>query len=93
MPPVSSIVLYAAFAMAIRELCSAHDVSVTSWWRTRARNDHVGGLPNSRHLDGIGADIELDPGQDRADVIATARALGLQVVDEGDHIHVELDPN
>lgn len=89
----NSFGLYVGFCVLIRELAHRHNVSVTSWWRTEKRNADVGGLVNSRHLDGVGADAVPDPGEDRDAVIASARALGLQVVDEGDHLHLELDPS
>lgn len=59
---------------------------VTSWWRSPSKNKAVGGKPNSRHLWGWAFDI----------VPATAvneRALRRffpVVVNEGDHIHVQL---
>lgn len=88
----SMIVIYLGFCIAVRDLARAHRVSVASWWRSPAHNAATRGLHNSRHLAGIGADVVPDAGEDRTAVITTARALGLQVVDEGDHIHIELDP-
>jgi hypothetical protein len=78
--------------MCVRALALLHHVSVVSWFRTELRNRAEGGLVDSRHLDGLGADVIPDPSENRADIITTARSLGLQVVDEGDHIHIELDP-
>ena len=83
---------YLALCLALARLATTRRISVTSWWRTDRHNEKVGGLTNSRHLIGLGVDIVLDPGEDRAAVIADARELGLQVVDEGDHVHLELDP-
>jgi hypothetical protein len=83
---------YLDFCLAIRALALIHRVSVVSWWRTEIRNRAEGGIVDSRHLDGLGADLIPDATENRANIITTARSLGLQVVDEGDHIHIELDP-
>lgn len=83
---------YLEVCLAVRTLCQLHRLSVTSWWRSPARNKSVGGTRNSRHLMGLGVDLVPDVGESRAEVMATARKLGLQVVDEQDHIHIELDP-
>lgn len=83
---------YLAFCLAVRSLCAVRRVSVVSWWRTTKRNDSVGGLPESRHLDGIGADIVPDDDEDPDDVEKTARALGLQVHRSARSFHIELDP-
>lgn len=88
----NSFALYVAFCVLIRDVCRLHRVSVISWWRSEKHNADVGGIEGSRHLEGIGCDAVPDPGEDRAAVIDTARTLGLQVVDEGDHLHFELDP-
>lgn len=87
-----NLALYLAFCIAVHTLARTHRVSVKSWWRTPAHNAAAGGIAGSRHLDGIGADVVPDPDENRADVIRDARDLGLQVVDEGDHLHLELDP-
>jgi len=87
-----TLALYLEFCIAIRSLTRLHRVSVTSWWRSHEHNRNERGLPGSRHLDGVGADLILDQNEDRAAVMKTARSLGLQVVDERDHLHVELDP-
>lgn len=83
--------LYFTFCIYIRTIASNYNVTVTSWWRSHKRNRDVGGSPTSFHLEGLGADLVPDDPADRPAIIATARSLGLQAVDEGDHIHVELD--
>lgn len=81
----------AAFAIVTVELCIAHRASVTSWQRTVARNTDLGGRPDSFHLEGLGADLETDISSDSAALVEDARARGLDAVDEGDHVHIELD--
>lgn len=81
----------ACFAFLIHTLCTIHSASVTSWIRTAKRNAAVGGGVNSRHLIGMGCDCVLDDKAKTAAFTAAARALGLQVADEGDHIHIEFD--
>jgi hypothetical protein len=88
----TNFALYVAFCVQIRDLARTHRISVTRWWSSEKHNADVGGLVNSRHLDGIGCDVIPDPDEDRAEVIHSARQIGLQVVDEGTHIHLELDP-
>lgn len=84
----------------------------TSWFRDPMRNAEVGGVPNSRHLLGLGLDVAVNPDRLRTLVTlgleaSTARQalllnfrklvqmLGLgrawQAVDEGDHVHFEVD--
>jgi len=62
-------------------------VQVTSWWRSRRDNARVAGHPNSQHLTGLALDVLPDrAGHAFAQM---ARAIGLVVVDEGDHFHVQ----
>lgn len=81
----------ATFAIITIELCNEFDASVTSWKRTRKRNLDVGGRSDSFHLEGLGADVELDDGSRAPAFVEAARARGLDAVDEGDRVHIELD--
>jgi len=63
------------------------DAIATSWWRGLAENARVGGHPYSQHLLGTAADWLPHP-----EIAARARAAGLVVVDEGDHVHTQLYP-
>lgn len=83
--------LYITFCLHMRALAGQFDVSVTSWWRSEKRNAAKGGDPESFHLEGLGADLVPDELARKPDIAEAARALGLQVADEGDHLHVELD--
>lgn len=64
--------------------------TVTSGQRTPEHNREVGGVPNSYHLTGQARDIlpPRDP-QEAAMIRQQAAANGLEVVDEGDHWHLE----
>jgi len=64
---------------------------VTSTYRSPAHNRRVGGVPNSWHLRGKARDSVPPPGMSMS---AYANALmrlnpGLQVINEGDHVHIE----
>lgn len=64
--------------------------TVTSTWRSAARNRRVGGVPNSYHLRGRAIDIARRPGVSHAQIAAAYRAAGYQLIeslDEGDHSH------
>lgn len=67
------------------------DLIVNSVYRSREHNKLVGGVTNSFHLDGAALDIKPDDwhkltAKEKKQLI---EKFGLQVVDEGDHIHLE----
>lgn len=77
------------FFTKVDALCALYRCSVTSWWRTEARNAAVGGSPKSKHLGGWAFDLVPD-NPDKHDVLVdAAHALGLWAVNEGDHVHVQ----
>lgn len=65
-------------------------IPINSAQRTPQRNAEVGGVPNSYHLTGQARDIPppRDP-QQAAFIRQQAAANGLEVIDEGDHWHLE----
>lgn len=77
------------FAVRIYSLCRKFNGSVTSWVRTAKRNSLVGGHPQSEHLVGLGADIVWDDPPALAEVQVVAVDLGLKVVRENDHDHIQ----
>lgn len=81
----------AAFAILTVELCDEHQASVTSWKRTDTRNSDLKGRADSFHLEGLAADLQLDEPGPTNGLVNDARAAGLDAVDEGDHVHIELD--
>jgi hypothetical protein len=69
--------------------CQVTGASVTSWGRTTARNAKVNGKPYSPHLFWLGLDVVYDEGPVtvlRGDV---ADRLGLRLINEGDHDHLQ----
>lgn len=66
-------------------------VTVTSARRTAAENKAAGGVPNSFHLTGQAVDIRTHDknAKEKALITKHFRSQGYQVIDEGDHLHVE----
>lgn len=79
------------FCQAIIHLCALYTCSVTSWIRTPARNKKVGGHERSNHIVGFGADLVPDDPAAKPALVAAAWKLGLDAIDEGDHVHIEVD--
>lgn len=79
----------ADFAEAAATYCFETGGSVTSWVRSPARNVAVGGHKRSRHLVGLAVDVVYHPNQRPGAVEAHAHALGLWLLAEGDHDHLE----
>lgn len=64
--------------------------SLSSQLRSKFRNERVGGVTNSRHLIGYAVDaMDFSSPESKGEFIDFTRAMGYQVVDEGDHVHVE----
>lgn len=79
----------AQFNDALTDLHSSFAFSETSGWRTPARNAQVGGHPNSKHLVGLGKDVVPDDVGIFPRFRLRAAALGVSVLDEGDHWHLQ----
>ena len=47
----------------IKILLSSSKYSITSWWRTPAYNQEVGGVSNSMHLVGLAYDVSPKPSE------------------------------
>jgi len=77
------------FVQAVLTLRLRFEFSVTSWGRTDKHNLVVGGKVGSRHLTWQAVDIRLDNGTDKATFRSAAERLGLKVVDEPDHLHLQ----
>lgn len=72
-----------------RDLAQGHGATITSLTRTPERNRKVGGVATSQHLRGTAGDFVVPAAQKDA-FKADARKRGYEVIDEGDHIHLEL---
>lgn len=77
------------FAAALIAYCAATGASVTSWGRTLAHNKTAGGAANSFHLTWQAADVVYDARLPLPQRKALARHLGLELIAEGDHDHLE----
>ncbi len=77
------------FEDKIRLLAILFPLSVTSWLRSRKHNAQVGGVSNSQHLIGAAVDIVLDDTNLTAEFTTWAQRQNLQVIIEGDHLHVQ----
>lgn len=77
------------FVEAVMIFCELAGGSVTSWKRTLIHNTSVGGVSNSAHLYGLGVDIVYDTPQLLPTIMERARRLGLKVIRENDHDHVQ----
>ena len=77
------------FLDALMQLASRFRFRETSGYRSAAGNQAVGGVKYSSHQFWLGRDILLDPGEDTVMFTEAARRVGLKVLNEGDHLHVQ----
>jgi len=77
------------FGELLLQICERHNASVTSWKRSKAHNLAVGGRPDSRHLEGLGADLVLDDPHELPLLITHAANLGLAAFWDVDHVHIQ----
>lgn len=80
------------FYMSILCICVAHSASMTSGYRTDKRNHLVGGVVNSKHRDAYAFDLVPDEPAKAEGIVEDARRLGYDAINEGDHVHIEYDP-
>ncbi len=77
------------FLDALRSYCAALGASVTSYGRTTAHNHAVGGVEYSPHRVWLAADVVYDTPPSLAERQELARRLGLMLIVEGDHDHLQ----
>jgi hypothetical protein len=77
------------FAEAVAEFAQKFGGSCTSWGRTAVHNTSVGGVHGSPHVSWLGADLVYDTPAPLADREAAAHALGLQLIAEATHDHLQ----
>jgi uncharacterized protein YcbK (DUF882 family) len=69
-------------------VCRKYNASVTSWWRTIEHNARLpGAAAASLHLQGLALDVVYDG---KRPTLSELQALGLRVIREKDHDHLEL---
>lgn len=73
----------------LRLWCAIFSASVTSYGRTLKHNTEVGGAPFSAHRHWLGADVVYDVPPTTETVTKTAERLGLRVIREADHDHLQ----
>ncbi len=80
----------AEFAEAVSRYGMLMGASVTSWGRTSKHNTEVGGVAYSAHRFWLGCDLVYDgPLLSMSERMETARRLGLRLIVEGDHDHLQ----
>jgi hypothetical protein len=78
------------FHICMLTLATRYSFSETSGRRSEKRNKAVGGSENSRHLLMCARDVVLDDEADTSSFKVDAQRLNLTVIDEGDHLHVQV---
>lgn len=81
------------FMEAVYEYCLIHNAYTTSGIRSAKHNKEVGGVPFSPHRFGRGMDVLYDDPNTQNDParLEVAKRLGLKLVVEGDHDHLQPD--
>lgn len=79
----------AAFAEAVRTYATLMGASATSWGRTTQHNKAVGGVMYSAHRFWMGTDLVYDEPKPLEERQTTAMRLGLKLIIENDHDHVQ----
>lgn len=77
------------FLDARMALASRFAFRETSGYRSAQSNRDVGGVPGSAHQFWLGVDVVLDPETDTPAFVKAARQLGLFVLVEIDHVHLQ----
>lgn len=77
------------FTRAVRQFCDSTNASITSWKRTAERNAEIGGVPGGPHVFWLAVDVVYDRAPLLAERLRIAHTLGLTLLDEGDHDHLQ----
>ncbi len=84
----NAIVARLLLLVKVDGVCRKYNGSATSWWRTIAHNAALpGSAAASLHLQGLAIDVVYDG---KRPTLSELQALGLRVVREKDHDHLEL---
>ncbi len=77
------------FSLAVMAYCCAMTASVTSWGRTPLHNHMIGGVEGSFHVIWLAADVVYDEAPPVEYRRMAALRLGLKLVVESDHDHLQ----
>lgn len=77
------------FRLRLMQLACRFPFRTTSGYRDPASNAAVGGHPNSKHMIWEAEDIVPLQEQDKRGIEVEAQRLGLKVIDEIDHLHLQ----
>lgn len=77
------------FLLALMQLYSKYPFSETGGQRTRSRNIYVDGVAYSPHQFWVGRDVVFDQPEPLGDLEPAARRLGLKIIKELDHHHIQ----
>lgn len=78
------------FIKRVALLCYEYQLSVTSWFRSSARNHKVGGSSNSWHLHGFAVDVVTDQWPEIPQgLLAAITKAELHYLVEGSHLHIQ----
>lgn len=77
------------FRQAVLTYCARFEASETSGRRTTKHNKLVGGVEHSAHLYGLASDVVYDDLPPEAARLEGGRRLGLRVIPEGSHDHLQ----
>lgn len=80
---------FLAFCAAARTYCGLTGGSVTSWGRSVFHNGEVGGVTYSAHCAWMAVDVVYDKRPDPEWCSQWAARLGLRLIHEGDHDHLQ----
>ena len=80
------------FVWALFQVPWPHGTRVSSYYRSPESNRRVGGMPDSQHQLGTAVDLVAPFGEFDPFVLDQAEAVGLTVVRERSHLHVQLFP-
>ena len=80
------------FAQKIAQLQAITPFSVTSWWRSRQRNQDKGGHVDSLHLIGLAVDVILDDWSELNTLTHYIKRIGLSYkpYSGNTHLHIQI---
>lgn len=79
----------AEFGARVLAYCAALGASETSGFRTREHNADEGGKFYSPHRFALGRDVVYDEMVPEVEAVTTASRLGLRLIREADHDHLQ----